>query len=108
MSDGEEPAGLPDRPTEYPSEREHGLSLAGIALAIGWLVVPAIQYFGAVQRVPYSLRRVEELPLAADWDLTPLYLLLLLLTVIHWVRGWLARERVPEDQVIATEQGGSA
>jgi cation transporter-like permease len=66
---------------EKPTARE----IAGWGLAIGWLLVPMIQYIGTVQRTQLQLEGVASLPELASLDLLPFYVLLLALTVLFVV-----------------------
>lgn len=55
----------------------------GVALAGAWLLVPALQYFGTLQRT--SLVTTGSAPVASltGLDLTPLYSVLLVVTILR-------------------------
>ena len=53
-----------------------GTSLAGYLLAAGWLVLPAIQYLGAVERTTAAVDRTTAIGVLATLDLTPWYIVL--------------------------------
>ena len=54
----------------------------GLALAIGWILTPAIQYFGTVQRTELMLQGDAAYPSMARLDLVTVYYLLLAFTVL--------------------------
>ncbi|MCX6359160.1 MAG: hypothetical protein NT029_05110 [Armatimonadetes bacterium] len=55
----------------------------GVALAGAWLLVPALQYFGTLQRT--SLVTTGSAPVASlsGLDLTPIYALVLVVTILR-------------------------
>jgi len=73
-------------PPVAPASRRHE-----VALALGWLAVPAIQHVGADQR----MRIITGEPAPLEWlalvDLTVAYLALLLATVAYAVVGFMRR-----------------
>lgn len=73
-------------PTDYTG-------FAAIALACGWLLVPAAQYFGAFQRTSLQLEGAASSPELAKLDLTSIYMLLVALTLFLALFRWLSRPR---------------
>lgn len=86
--------GAHDQPPRIP--------MAGWALVVGWLAIPAVQYFGAAIRTQIALAFAEGKRTSTDLvgierlalvDLTPLYVLLVMATaVVAYVR-WRASSR---------------
>lgn len=67
-------------------------------LAAGWLLLPALQYVGTVQRTKLQLGALSErgspMEVLALLDLTPYYVLLLAATLLYGaVRALAARRR---------------
>ena len=64
-------------------------------VAVGWLVIPALQYFGSVQRTQLLITGSAQFPSLAGLDLTIWYTLLLgmtaLIALFHAVANRLAR-----------------
>ena len=112
MTDPTEPTNLTPRPIVHPSGRKRGVSLAGAVLASGWLFVPTVQYVATAERTQYQLREVEEgatPPPVAEWDLTPLYLLLVFLTALFSLRAFFEhREGSLTEMDIRPVPGGAA
>lgn len=52
-----------------------------LALACGWLVVPAIQYYATFERTGIQVEESSGSPDLANLDLTPLYILLAAFTL---------------------------
>ena len=73
-----------DRPV-----RRGPIGYVEIALASGWLIVPAMQYYGTFQRTSVQFEG-SAAPLAiARLDLTPVYILLIAATaVLCGLRSW--------------------
>lgn len=93
MSDGSEPTQSGARPMSRPSGRERLVSRLGVALSVGWLLLPAAQYYATVQRTRFLVREIAEPGPLADLDLTPAYMLLLLLTVVFGLQSYFERRR---------------
>ncbi len=62
--------------------RRTWLDKFGLVLAIGWILTPAIQYFGTVQRTELMLQGDAAYPSMARLDLVTVYYLLLVFTVL--------------------------
>jgi hypothetical protein len=80
----------PVEPASRPIERSTGPSRpatrAETALALGWIAVPAAQYWATSERTRFQLGEVEgeaEPPAWVEWDLTPAYLALIVLTAVY-------------------------
>lgn len=108
INPSEIPASLP-RPEAQSSGRDRTSSPAGLALAIAWLVVPAVQYYGTATRTEYQLRETEILSPTAEWDLTPFYLLLVLSTIAYWLlSAFRTRDRLSAKSASVAEAGDAA
>src|SRR5438067_11651560 len=93
-------------PSDSRRTHESGRPSAfAVVLAVGWLLIPATQYLGTVQRTEYQLEgsapfesldalaeRLVGVPLE-KWDLIPLYLALLAATFVFAALQVLARRR---------------
>ena len=71
-----------DTPYEE-SENRGGLSLVETLLAALWIVLPAVQYVGTVQRTKAVLARETPSGAMARLDLLPWYIVLLGLTLVY-------------------------
>ncbi len=62
-----------------------------LALGAGWLLLPAIQYYGTFQRTELQIEGSASMPALATLDLTPLYFVLLAGTLglfsVRWMRA---------------------
>lgn len=58
-----------------------GISRLEVALSIGWVVVPVVQYAGTLERTGLALGEQPWLPAMALLDLTPVYVVLLVATL---------------------------
>jgi hypothetical protein len=67
---------------QVKTEGRTWLDKIGLALAIGWILTPAIQYFGTVQRTELMLQGDAAYPSLARLDLITVYYLLLAFTVL--------------------------
>jgi hypothetical protein len=84
-------------------------SPVGAALAVCWLAVPTVQYIATLDRTGALLNEVEEVSPRVGWDLTTLYIALLLLTIALALRSWFDRRReAVHDMDTAPESGGTA
>jgi hypothetical protein len=95
------PAPAP-HPIDHPTERSRTVSAAGALLAVGWLTVPAIQYFATLERsryLPGESGDPDNIPAIVQFEITypyyyilvVAYLVLVLLTLVHVFRSTLAR-----------------
>lgn len=57
--------------------------VAQAALAAAWIVLPAVQYLAAHQRMLIITGQPAPLERIALWDLTPLYGVLVVVTILH-------------------------
>ncbi|HXG23096.1 MAG TPA: hypothetical protein VNJ09_00970 [Chthonomonadales bacterium] len=62
-------------------------------LSVGWLCLPAIQYLGSYQRVEVQTSGSVAFSALATLDLTPYYVVLLVVTLLFGVLGVLADRR---------------
>jgi hypothetical protein len=81
------------RPIQYHSEPSQKAEPFAVALSIGWLVIPAIQYVGTVERTRRQVGETDEPSTIGLWDLTTIYLLLLLATIAYGLRSYFSRRR---------------
>lgn len=95
--------------------RKRDVSPGAALLAAGWLAIPAVQYYATTARTRYQIGEVpdpENAPSVVQWDLSPLYLLLVLLTVLHVLRAFFAtRTKAGPDMETSTVSevaGGTA
>jgi len=90
-----EPATTTERSSSRTQTRAPSIITYGLAL--GWLILPALQYVGTVQRTKIQLgasfERGSWMGTLAMLDLTPLYLLLLAATLLFGAARVLARKR---------------
>lgn len=68
-------------------------SVAACILSVGWLCLPAIQYFGSYLRVEAQTSGSVAFPALAALDLTPYYVVLLAVTLLFGALRILAGRR---------------
>jgi hypothetical protein len=100
------------RPIDRSSGHERPVSIVAVTLAIGWLVVPAVQYYATSERTRYQIGEAEAwaTPTAmVEWDLTYVYLLLVVATVLFAARRYFAgKAELSATTAENPEPGGSA
>ena len=75
-------------------------------LAIGWLLIPAVQYMGTVDRTRAQFGEIDEPAPWITWDLTALYLTLLLVTIVFALSSIFGRRREAARQMTSSPQSG--
>jgi hypothetical protein len=68
-------------------------NVAAVVLCVGWLCVPAVQYFGTFQRTALQVEGSAPYESLAGLDLTNGYLILVLLTALYGGWRYLLRQR---------------
>ncbi len=87
----EQMTNLPDPPAQEMSAERDCCPTFVALLAIGWLTVPAVQYFGTMQRTQLLVDRKAPFPEFARIDLVGAYCVLLFLSLGY--AGWRAISR---------------
>ena len=88
MPQADQPALGESRLGEHGIATRARISPAGALLAAGWLAIPAIQYYGTAERTEYQISGADPRSASGlvEWDLTPAYVILVVLTLIHVLR----------------------
>lgn len=68
-------------------------SAVACILSVGWLCLPAVQYVGSYQRVEVQTSGSVAFPALATLDLTPYYVVLLVVTLLFGALRVLADRR---------------
>lgn len=76
-----QPAPDAERPLNRQGDRS--LPPAGLVLALGWLLLPAMQYFGTYQRTLLQVEGRAPMEALAALDLTLGYIVLFIATAVY-------------------------
>ena len=109
MTDPSEASNPDTLPGERPGGRDDAFATGGGLLAVGWLCLPALQYYATLERTRYQVGETTEPSAMVEWDFTPVYIMLVILTLAYALYGYLHRQKGHSGRLeTASDPGGTA